>query len=210
MVCKYPGISSGNHHPHSVLIVEDDPPSRDILASCLRNAGLEVAAVGSLKAARHEVKWACPDLVVLDLGLPDGNGMDLMRELRTVKPAMGIILVTSQRRTSDILLGLETGADDYVCKPFAATEVVARVQAALRRLYPPSLPNKVPLGHRLLDLEARQLLKEDGSEVYLTQAEFDLLTHLLRSSGRVQTREQLLDAIDSRSDDVTDRKMKIK
>ncbi|CAK0757745.1 hypothetical protein CCP4SC76_3000001 [Gammaproteobacteria bacterium] len=148
--------------------------------------------------------------MVLDLELPDGYGMILARELRTDHPTVGILVVTARGKAMEVVSGLSQGVDDYVRKPFEPLEVSARAQAILRRIRAPQpgasqSHGTVKLGSWCLDTEEYQLHNERGKWVDLTQAEFGLLTHLIKRAGRVQSREQLLTAIHSEPDRVTDR-----
>lgn len=191
-VQNFDGSSSEAQFQYAALIIEDDLPTCEILAACLREVGLIVVAVATLEAARREIRQDCPHLVVLDLGLPDGHGMMLARELRTDHPDVGILVVTAQVETMDAVLGLNLGADDYVRKPFAPLEVAARAQAILRRVHTPQpVPSQrgIKLGRWRLNIPRHQVINKNGRAIDLTRAEFDLLTYLVRSSGRVRSRE---------------------
>jgi two-component system alkaline phosphatase synthesis response regulator PhoP len=178
-----------------ILVVDDEPAVTDLLAYNLRKSGYEplVAADGreALRLARH----ASPDLILLDLMLPELDGLDVCRELRKTS-AVPIIMITARGEEIDRVVGLELGADDYVSKPFSVRELLARIKAVLRRAaqttkeHPDtSLQGKAGL---LLDMESRQASVE-GFPLELTRLEFDLLHLLLSNAGRVLTRERLLE-----------------
>jgi len=178
-----------------ILVVDDEPAVTDLLTYNLRKSGYEplVAADGreALRLARH----ASPDLILLDLMLPELDGLDVCRELRKTS-AVPIIMITARGEEIDRVVGLELGADDYVSKPFSVRELLARIKAVLRRAaqttkeHPDtSLQGKAGL---LLDMESRQASVE-GFPLELTRLEFDLLHLLLSNAGRVLTRERLLE-----------------
>ncbi len=178
-----------------VLIIEDEPPIRRFLSTALEGAGyrsLEAASAeeGLSLAASHN-----PDLVLLDLGLPDRDGLEVIRRLRQWS-AMPIIILSARDKERDKIDGLDAGADDYLTKPFAVGELHARIRAALRRAARPSLDEE-PLfvfeGLKV-DLERRQVWR-DGREIHLTPNEFKLLAYLARNAGKVVTHGQLLRAV---------------
>ena len=178
----------------SVLVVEDTEEIRELIATVLTRAGLEVRAVGSGAECLAEVRRSAPDLVVLDLGLPDGDGTEVCRQLRA-ESGCYVLMLTARAEEVDLLVGLAVGADGYMAKPFSPRELVARVQAMLRR--PRTAPAEpVPDGTvRLADLEVDEDTREvrvDGAVVDLTRTEFDLLAALAARPGRVLQRETLL------------------
>jgi DNA-binding response OmpR family regulator len=180
----------------TILVVEDDPSIADLVDVYLRRDGHDVLSVGTGAAALAAVTDRRPDVVVLDIGLPDMDGLDVCRRIRSDDPALGIIFLTARDDEVDRVLGLEFGADDYVTKPFSPRELVARVKALLRRAEvridgtdPPAVQR---LGEVELD-EGRREVRRDGVPVPLTTREFDLMAHLLRNRGLALTRRQLLD-----------------
>ncbi len=190
-----------------VLIVEDDGTVRDTLALNLRAEGYEVftAADGEkgLNLAREEL----PDLVVLDVMLPELDGLTVCRILRK-ESQVPIILLTARGTETDKIIGLETGADDYIVKPFSLGEFLARVRAALRRVRPAVPKTDMVSGDLRLDLVARRVYLGE-EELQLAPREFELLTMLMRNQGAVLTRELLLTSVwgqdfigDSRTVDV--------
>ncbi|MGY1608650.1 response regulator [Geodermatophilus sp. SYSU D00700] len=179
----------------SVLVVEDTAEIRELVATVLTGAGLEVRAVGSAAECLAEVRRRAPDLVVLDLGLPDGDGTEVCRQLRA-ESGCYVLMLTARAEEVDLLVGLAVGADGYMAKPFSPRELVARVQAMLRR--PRAVPAAPPAADavvRLADLEVDEDSREvrvDGAVVDLTRTEFDLLAALAARPGRVLQRETLL------------------
>ena len=182
--------------PTRILVIDDEPAVTDLLAYNLRAANYEVlvAADGGegLKLARQ----ANPDLILLDLMLPIVDGLDVCRELRKTS-GVPVIMITARGEESDRVVGLELGADDYVCKPFSMRELLARIRAVLRRQRPDD--NDQPPSHILrgkasleLDTESRAVTVA-GADLTLTRLEFDLLALLLSNAGRVLTRERLLE-----------------
>ncbi|MGN7156273.1 response regulator transcription factor [Dietzia cercidiphylli] len=176
-----------------VLVVDDEPHIRRVLRGYLESDGFAVDEAGTSAQARDLVGDA--DLVLLDVGLPDGNGLDLLRDLRSASPVY-VILVTARAEEVDRLIGLEAGADDYVVKPFSPREVTARVRAVLRRAREAGPVGAPPLtvGSLTVDVGAREA-SVDGTAVPLTPIEFDLLATMAAAPGQVFTRRQLLDAV---------------
>ncbi len=174
----------------TILIVEDEPKLARVLADFLQAAGFETRCVADGLAAVPEVRASSPDLVLLDLMLPGKDGLAICRELRafTTTP---IIMVTARVEEIDRLLGLELGADDYICKPFSSREVVARVKAVLRRTGPAATDAAPRL---TIDADAFAV-SLDGRRLDLTPVEFRLLTTLAAQPGRIFSRDQLLDRV---------------
>jgi DNA-binding response OmpR family regulator len=172
-----------------VLLVEDDVRVAAAVASGLRKRGYEVDCAGSIAEA---LDAAPADIVLLDLGLPDGDGMDLCRTLRARQPEVGIIAVTARGEERDRVNGLLIGADDYVVKPFSMAELHARMAAVLRRAVratPP--PQQVEVGGLTIDFTARRVLRA-GTEVALTRKEFDILATLARRPGIAVARDRII------------------
>ena len=174
-----------------VLLVEDELSIAEPFALALARNGFEpLIARTAAEALRLGVE-AHPDVVLLDIGLPDGDGRDVCRELRRVSD-VPIIMLTARGTVTDRVVGLELGADDYVVKPFAAGEVISRIRAVLRRARTvSSSPRMLAVRDLALDLEARRAWR-DGAELDLTRKEFDLLARLARDAGRVVSRETLM------------------
>jgi DNA-binding response OmpR family regulator len=174
----------------SILVVEDDPKTRQTLVLYLEHAGFAVRAVGDGLAALAEAERARPDLAVLDRMLPGLDGMELCRRLREEGP-LPVIFLTARATEEDRLAGLDLGADDYVVKPFSPRELVARVRAVLRRAPGADLPQALAVGDLTLD-PARRCALVAGREVGLTGREFRLLTAFARAPGLVLSREELV------------------
>ena len=172
-----------------LLVVEDDPGIGANLERALGNAGYDVTWVQTVTAARAVVDR--PDLVLLDLGLPDGDGLDVGREYSGRWPDLPILMLTARAEEMDVVIGLDTGAADYITKPFRLAELLARVRAHLRR--PDGPPGSAILadGDLTVDLDARRVMQA-GTELQLRAKEFDLLAELLSHKGQALTREMLM------------------
>jgi two-component system, OmpR family, alkaline phosphatase synthesis response regulator PhoP len=179
----------------TVLVVDDEPQIVQLVRDYLEHGGFAVLSAGDGPTALELARTRSPDLVVLDLGLPGLDGLDVTRSLRR-DLTMPIIMLTARDDESDKLVGLELGADDYVVKPFSPKELVARVRAVLRRAEGlRSDSDVIRVGSEVeLDL-ARMVATIGGRRVELTPTEFQLLATLARQPGRVFTRAQLLDAV---------------
>ncbi|MBI4702113.1 MAG: response regulator transcription factor [Deltaproteobacteria bacterium] len=185
----------------TVLVVEDEPAIAESLAYSLRRDGFLVELCATLAEAQSAAERA--DLVILDLMLPDGSGFDLLAALRRRPQPPAVIILSSRDGEADRVAGLETGADDYVTKPFSPREVVARVRAVLRRTGARDVaaPGALPLS---VDPDTRRATV-DGRPIELTRVEFDLLACLLGAPGRVFTRAQLIDRVWGEDFAITDR-----
>ncbi len=178
----------------SVLVVDDAPEIVRLVRDYLEHAGFTVLTASNGDDALRLARQAGPDLIVLDLGLPGRDGLDVTRELRR-DSHIPIVMLTARADESDKLVGLELGADDYVTKPFSAKELVARVRAVLRRAQAiPSGEDRLVVGALEMDVP-RMRVSVAGEPVDLTATEFQLLLVMARQPGRVFTRSQLLDAI---------------
>jgi two-component system alkaline phosphatase synthesis response regulator PhoP len=177
----------------TVLVVEDEPKIAQVARDYLERAGFSVLTAGDGRSALSQARSSKPDLVVLDLGLPDQDGLDVIRALRTTS-RVPVLVLTARGDESDRVVGLELGADDYVVKPFSPKELVARVRAVLRRATDETPREVIRAGDVTLDLG--KLRASVGERIVdLTGTEFQLLVALARSPGRVLTRAQLLDAL---------------
>jgi DNA-binding response OmpR family regulator len=177
-----------------VLVVDDEPKIVEVVGDYLRNAGFSVTTAADGEGAIASARARPPDLVVLDLGLPGLDGLDVARDLRRASP-VPIIMLTARREEADRVLGLELGADDYLVKPFSPRELLARVRAVLRRTEGPQVEReRFVAGDVTVDTGRRQVTVDDRL-VDLTATEFDLLVELARQPGRVFTRAQLLGAL---------------
>ena len=187
-------VSEATESARRILVVEDDATVRDVVRRYLERDGCEVTEFDRGSAALAAVSSLDPDLVILDLMLPDMSGIDVCRELRRTSP-VPIIMVTALGEEADRVLGLEVGADDYVTKPFSPRELVLRVASVLRRASSSTKPGPlVTDGDLLVDGPARAATL-NGRQVPLTAREFDLLAFLMTHPGEAFTREQLLDQV---------------
>jgi two-component system KDP operon response regulator KdpE len=172
-----------------VLVVDDEPQFRRALVTSLRGAGYDVESASSAEEALTSAGLRAPDVIILDLVLPDGRGTDVARELRGWSEAP-IILVSAVGDEAEKIGALDVGADDYVTKPFAIGELLARMRAVLRRVNPTSEP-LIEIGELELDLEKR-LVRVRGQAVHLTPREFDLLRLLAMNEGKLMTQNSIL------------------
>ncbi|PKR89072.1 DNA-binding response regulator [Pleomorphomonas diazotrophica] len=196
-----------------VLVVDDDSEIRKLLARYLREQGFRVLIASTCAEVREKVVTNRVDLIVLDVMLPDGSGLDLCRDLRTSRSAIPIILLTALKEDIDRIIGLEFGADDYLGKPFNPRELVARIRAVLRR--GPKTADRRPDAARygfdgfVADRSTRSVTSPGGEDVSLTGAEFDLLLLFLERPGRVLSRDQLLDLTRGGGSEVLDRSIDV-
>ena len=177
----------------TILVVDDEPKITQLVRDYLERAGFSVVTAGDGREALMRARTESPDLVVLDLGLPQLDGLDVTRLIRR-EADVPIIMLTARDDETDKLIGLELGADDYVTKPFSPRELVARVRAVLRRRDRAGADDVLRVGDLELDVP-RMRLEVAGVVVELTATEFTLLAAMARQPGRVFTRAQLLDAI---------------
>jgi two-component system, OmpR family, phosphate regulon response regulator PhoB len=203
-----------------VLVVEDEPDIRDLLAFHLERDGYQVTRAATGPEALRQLRAVPPDLVILDLMLPEMDGLEVCRRLRAepATAALPVIMLTAKGDEVDRVVGLEIGADDYVVKPFSPKEMLARVRAVLRRAHAPVSGAPLAVGGLTLDRATHQVTVS-GRPLTLTPKEFDLLRALLEARGRVLSREFLLDRvwgyarageIESRTVDVHVRRLRAK
>ncbi len=177
-----------------VLVVDDEPQIQRFLGPALNAAGYDVLRAESGREALQMIATAAPDVVVLDLGLPDMDGKDALREARRFYAAP-ILVLSARDREAEKIAALDLGADDYVEKPFAIGELLARLRAALRRhAGKASAMSKIEVEGLVIDLEKRRVVK-DGAPVKLTPREYDVLAVLARHAGRVVTHGQILTSV---------------
>jgi DNA-binding response OmpR family regulator len=191
-----------------IAVVEDEATQRQLLVDYLSRQNFRVSGADGGAALRKLVEREVPSLVLLDIGLPDEDGFALARWLREKSGRVGIIMVTIASDTVDRVVGLETGADDYIAKPFEPRELLARVRSVLRRATgaPATVGPRVRMGRRVLDLEKRVLVDPaDGSSETLTASEFDLLKVFAENPNRPLQRDWLLEVIAHREMEVFDR-----
>lgn len=212
-----------SHDKPLVLVVEDEATQRLILTEYLSRQGLRVAAVANGTSMRDALSAGLPQIVLLDVGLPGEDGFALARWLRERHPGLGIIMVTGATDSVDRIVGLETGADDYVTKPFEARELLARIKSLLRRVSatpaaagaqdaarPAASHDLVALDACGFDRKRRVLVTPDGHTQPLTATEYDLLDLFVRHPNRPLTREWLLETTSQRDYDSSDRSIDLR
>ena len=183
------------HAKRTILLVEDEESITTPLAEALERDGFCAEVAHTVAEGLAKGRSSRPDLVLLDIGLPDGSGLDVCRELRA-SSNVPIIILSARGDEADRVVGLELGADDYVVKPFSAREVIARIRAVLRRTAAPAQAAEGPIeiGGVRLD-PARRTVSVDGAPVDLARKEFDLLALLMGEAGSVVKRERLIDEV---------------
>lgn len=189
-------VDVNGHRRQGVLVVDDEKTIAEVVARYLDRAGYETCVAHDGAQALELAERVRPDLIVLDLMLPAVGGLEVMRRLRAVRAdSPAVILLTARGEEADRISGLRLGADDYVVKPFSPGELVARVDAVLRRVEPArDSTSPIEAGDLLIDVAGRRVTV-GGSEASLTQREFDLLLFLARHPGQVFSRDQLIDAV---------------
>lgn len=204
-----------------LLVVEDEATQRQILTEYLSRQGLRVAAVADGRLMREALQAELPQLLLLDVGLPGEDGFALARWLRERHPGLGIIMVTGATDSVDRIVGLETGADDYVTKPYDPRELLARIKSVLRRTLALAAQRApvsasaveaapIALGRCAFDRTRRVLLAPDGTHEPLTATEFDLLDLFCQHPNRPLTREWLLETTSQRDYDGSDRSIDLR
>ena len=190
-----------------VLLLEDDPAIARTVAYALERDGLQVTHCLLVQDARQQMQRHPFDVLVLDVGLPDGSGLDLLRDVRNAPPtaALPVLMLSARGEELDRVLGLELGADDYLAKPFSPRELAARIKALLRRAAMPA-PAPTPVAATpFVEDEAGQRITLHGLALPLTRREYRLLSHLLRGAGRIHSRDALLAAAWGDDSESTDR-----
>lgn len=197
----------------AILVVDDDEEIRDLLARYLATQSFRVSVAADRRQCMQRLETVGADLVVLDVMLPDGSGIDICRDLRAKGSSVSIILLTALKEEVDRIVGLEVGADDYLGKPFNPRELAARIRAVLRRRIAP--PEGAPVGRSYrfegftVEQATRSVTTSSGDQVEFTSAEFDLLHALVSRAGRVLSREQLIDLTRGRDADPFDRSIDV-
>jgi DNA-binding response OmpR family regulator len=196
--------------PAHILLIDDDTRLTAMLRDYLQAAGMVVTAAGDLAQGRALLLRETFDALVLDLMLPDGDGLDLTRELRADARwrSLPLLMLTARGEPMDRILGLELGADDYLPKPFEPRELLARLKALLRRAAPPVEDGVMRFGRLEVDAQARQV-RIDGQACDLTSYQFDILMVLSSSPGRVLSRDQIMDALKGHPMDAFDRSIDV-
>ncbi|MBM7775352.1 two-component system response regulator ResD [Actinokineospora baliensis] len=187
--------SENPHDRPAVVLVEDEPDLAAMARDFLVREGFRVLPAADVRAGLHLVETERVDLVVLDLGLPDGNGLDLLRAVRGRDDAVPVIVVTGRGEEADRVVGLELGADDYVVKPYSPRELAARIRAVLRRSTAPApATTAIRVGGLVIDTSAREV-RRAGTPIALTPREYGLVEFLAATPGQTFSREQLLDNV---------------
>lgn len=175
---------------NTILVIDDDADILKVLKANLELHYFNVLTAGSWTEGQKTVSTNKPALLILDLMLPDGDGVDICRSLRAQYPSLPIILLTAKDTISDKVIGLESGADDYVVKPFETLELIARIKACLRRTRPTTAEEQVTIGKLNIDYK-RRIVNVKNKEIILTPKEYDLLCLLVTNRGSVLTREEI-------------------
>lgn len=177
----------------TILVVDDDLAISEMLTIVLESEGLNLVPVMDGNDAVPAFREHEPDLILLDLMLPGMNGVDICRTIRR-ESAVPIVMLTAKTDTVDVVLGLESGADDYITKPFKPKELIARIRARLRRT-DSAEPETLEVADLIIDVPEHTVRRADGTELNLTPLEFDLLLEMARHPGQVHTRESLLESV---------------
>lgn len=175
--------------PHTILVIDDDPDILKVLKANLELYKFNVITADSWSEGQKALSICSPDLLILDLILPDGDGVDICRTLRKQYPSLPILMLTAKDRVSDKVIGLESGADDYMIKPFETIELIARIKACLRRAKPVT-EAEVTIGDLMIDYRKR-IVKIKNRQIILTPKEYDLLCFLVSNRGAVISREEI-------------------
>lgn len=174
----------------TLLAIDDDQDIRTVLRANLGLHGFEVITAANLAEARDILLTSSPALIILDLTLPDGDGLDFCTEFKSTQPQIPIIMLTARDKLQDKIVGLETGADDYVVKPFETCELLARIRARLRQSQPVDNPRTISAGDLTVDISNHQVTLR-SAPVALTPKQFQLLTFLMENANRLVTREEI-------------------
>jgi two-component system response regulator CpxR len=188
-----------------ILVIDDDVELCGLLREFLQREGFQVDVAHDGKAGLEKVSKDAPDLIVLDVMLPGMDGFEILRRLRQ-QGRIPVLMLTARGEDVDRIVGLELGADDYLAKPFNPRELAARIRAILRRMEPHPTDSRVEVNGVTLDPGSREVV-QDGKHVDLTTVEFDILEHLMRSAGRVLSRDALMEALYNRKATAFDRSM---
>ena len=189
------GITEGAAGMPAILIVEDEADLREMLAESLEQSGYTIYTAGTVSEARKQLESHLPDLVLLDWMLPDTSGLKWLRQIRRIDRfrAMPVIMLTARGEVGDRVAGLDSGADDYIVKPFSLKELHARIRTQLRSLQPAD-QERLEIGDLVLDIATHRVMAGD-SEISLGPTEFRLLRHFMANPDRVYSRSRLLDSV---------------
>lgn len=191
-----------------ILLVEDDLSLASGLQQALKKEGLIVNHVTKGKEAIHTVQTFSPDILILDLGLPDIDGLDVIKALRSKDLSIPILVLTARSSVADKVSGLDLGADDYLAKPFELSELLARIRVLERRISTSNVSNTIIIGAVSLDTSSMQV-KFNEQETLLARSEYMLLKVLMQNAGRVQTRDSLESTLHSWGDEVSSNSLEV-
>ncbi len=193
---REPGIARPDGSAVRVLVVDDEPSLAELLASVLRSEGWEIRTAGDGASAVRAARDFEPDAVVLDIMLPDLDGLEVLRRIRAVRPHVCVLFLTARDSVQDRVAGITAGGDDYVTKPFSIEEVLARLRGLLRRagIARARGGTEITVGDLTMDEDAREV-RRDGQLIELTATEFELLRYLMRNPRRVLSKAQILDRV---------------
>lgn len=191
-----PPLTRPDGSPIHILTVDDEPSLTELLTLALRYEGWEVTTAASGSEAVRAAKSAQPDAIVLDMMLPDFDGLEVMRRIRATQPDVPVIFLTAKDALEDRIGGLTAGGDDYVTKPFSLEELVARLRALLRRSGASLVraESQLIVGDLVLDEDSHEVTR-GGEDIHLTATEFELLRYLMRNPRRVLSKAQILDRV---------------
>lgn len=187
-------LTRADNSPVRVLVVDDEPNLTELLSMALRYEGWKVRAAASGLEAVRAAREFQPDAVVLDMMLPDFDGMEVLRRMRGDSPTVPVLFLTAKDAVEDRVAGLTAGGDDYVTKPFSLEEVVARVRALMRRTVVVDDSSLLVVGDLTMDEDSHEVAR-DGNQINLTATEFELLRYLMRNPKRVLSKAQILDRV---------------
>ncbi|MGI5156315.1 response regulator transcription factor [Microbispora sp. CA-102843] len=191
-----PGLVRPDGNPVRVLVVDDEPDLVEVLGAVLKYEGWEVRTAGDGTSAVREAREFQPDAVLLDVMLPDFDGLEVLRRLRAEAPDVCVLFLTARDAVEDRIAGITAGGDDYVTKPFSLEEVLARLRGLLRRagMARSAEGDRLVVGDLMMDEDAREVTR-DGELIELTPTEFELLRFLMRNPRRVLSKAQILDRV---------------
>ncbi len=193
---SWPRLTRSDGSPVRVLVVDDEPTIAELLSMAFRLEGWDVAVAHSGAAAVSQATKLSPDVAVLDIMLPDFDGLEVLRRIRHRVPSLPVLFLTAKDAVEDRVVGLTAGGDDYVTKPFSLEEVVARLRALMRRSGAATAPSSsvLTVGDLTLDEDSHEVTR-GADEIMLTATEFELLRYLMRNPRRVLTKAQILDRV---------------
>jgi len=191
-----PALTRPDGSPLRVLVVDDEANIAELISMALRYEGFQVETAGTGSSAVSTARELGPDAIVLDMMLPDFDGLEVMRRIRAESPRVPVVFLTARDALEDRIAGLTAGGDDYVTKPFSLEEVVARLRALLRRAGAQRMDahSVLTVGDLELDEDSREVFR-GGQEINLTATEFELLRYLMRNARRVVSKAQILDRV---------------